>query len=111
MTIKAKVTKILTETIQEGVGSFQDGIMIGTVGADVRECELANVAVRISCEHFSEIVEAMMTANPEKASKAFGSALRKEVVPPRAFRPRKHKRGLPSHEEMVALLERCVDRM
>jgi hypothetical protein len=44
-------------------------LMIGAVGADLRGFELINVAVSISYEHFSEIAEAMMTANPEKASK------------------------------------------
>jgi hypothetical protein len=110
MTIKARVTKILTEIVEEGVASFQDRITIGTHTADVHGYDLVNVAVGISSEHFSEIAEAMMTANPEEAIKAFGSTLQKGVAK-REFKPLKHNSGLPSKEEIMALLERHLDRM
>jgi acetoin utilization deacetylase AcuC-like enzyme len=109
MTIKARVTKIWTEIVEESVGSFQDGITIGTHGADVHRYDLVNIAVRVSSEHFSEVAEAMMTANPEEAIKAFTSTLQKGVAKQREFKPLRHKSGLPSEEEMTVLFERHLD--
>jgi len=85
MTIAASVGKIVLRTVEHGIGSCENGVLIGTT-TDVYGYGCANVAVAVSAVHFREIAEAMMAANADEAAKAFGHALKDGIAAQRPFK-------------------------
>jgi hypothetical protein len=86
MAIKAKVGKSVLAIQEQGVGSCKDALLFGT-SADVYGAGFVNVVVGVTVDHFAEIAEAMMAANPDEAVKAFGRAIKDGIAEPRELRP------------------------
>ncbi|MGB7100549.1 MAG: hypothetical protein WBD95_17530 [Xanthobacteraceae bacterium] len=72
--MRAKIWKQVTDFINPSIGAAENELLIGTP-TDIYGYGFANVAVGISVEHFRALADAMMAANPEEATKAFGHAL------------------------------------
>jgi hypothetical protein len=104
MTIEATVCKPLLRTLENGIGSGPNKILIGAK-ADIYRYGFADIAIGISADYFREIAEAMMTANPDEASKAFGHAL-KDGIGQRTFKPL----HITSDEELKASLDEGIRR-
>jgi hypothetical protein len=103
MAIEARVTKQGMRSLEVGIGSTGNGIMIGA-HAEIDGFGSANVLVGLTAPYFRELAEAMMTVNPEEASKAFGHALKDGVSAKREFK----RLGLTSAEEMRASADKVI---
>ncbi len=86
MPIKVRVRKTLVDRLDEQVGSGENEVLVGATG-DIYSYGLADVAVSISREYFSDLAAAMMAANPDEATKAFGLALKDGIEAKRELKP------------------------
>ena len=104
VSIQARVNKSL-DVVKPSIGSCRNAILIGTT-ADAYGYGLANVILGITEDHFVELAEAMMAANSEAATKAFGAVLKDGTV------QRQHKRvQRTGPEEARTALEETYRKM
>jgi hypothetical protein len=85
MAISFRVQKRMLDTINEGIGSGSDQVLVGAHG-NIYGYGYADLAMGIGVEHFRDLALAMMEANLDEAIKAFGEAL-KDGPSERQFRP------------------------
>ena len=84
--IQVRVGKAMFALQERSIGSEPNAITMGTT-ADIYGYGLANVVIGVSADHFRELALAMMAANPDEATKAFGHALKDGISEQRALKP------------------------